>query len=153
MLPAQNNRQFPAAQPLYFDDFITRDGWNAARQQAELQMSPMPATNAYETEKAFFIELVVPGLTLEDLQFFVTDDQIEVRYTPDDHDFEPYGSRRQLHREYRPAAFQRTLQLNPQALDLDGLEVRAADGVVRIQIPKRTVSRGPLPLIVPFSLN
>ena len=153
MFPAQNNHQLPAAQPLFFDDFTTRDNWKAAQRQYQLQMSPMPATNAYETEKAFVIELVVPGVSPDDLQFFMTDEQIEVRYTPDERDFEPYGSRRELHGEYRPIAFQRSWQFNPHALDPDRLEITSGNGIVRITIPKRESSTGPLPLLVPFSLN
>lgn len=153
MFPAQNNRLLPAEQPLHFDDFITRDGWKLAQQQTGLQLSPMPATNIFETETAFFIELAVPGFSHEDLTFFTTDDRIEIRYEPDTAAFEPYGSRRTLHREYRPIAFQRIFQLNMEALDLDGLQVRSHDGIVQLEIPKRETHLGSLPLRVPFSLN
>ncbi|TNE60390.1 MAG: Hsp20/alpha crystallin family protein, partial [Bacteroidetes bacterium] len=145
MFPIQNNRQLPAEQPLFFDDFITRNNWTAARKQLQLQLSPMPATNVYETETAFYIELVVPGLTHEDLLFFTTDDKLEVRFTPDERSFEPYGSRRHLHREYRPIAFRREFQLNPDALDLDALQVHSENGIVQIEIPKREDYHSSLP--------
>lgn len=153
MRPTQNNRPLPAEQPLFFDDFITRNNWKAAREQFQMQLNLMPATNVYETEKAFFIELVVPGLSHEDLLFFTTEDSLEIRYQPDDHHFEPYGSRRYLHREYRPVAFQRVFQLNTEALDFDALQVSSDRGVVRIEIPKQADYWGTLPLRVPFSLN
>ena len=153
MLPIQNNRQLPAEQPLYFDDFITRNNWKTAHQQLALQLSPMPATNVYETERSFFIELVVPGLSKDDLLFFTTENSIEIRYEPDENDFEPYGSRRYLHREYRPMAFRREFQLNVDALDFDALRVDSVNGVVRIEIPKQERFRGILPLQEPFSWN
>ena len=96
MSPIKRNRPLPAEQPLYFDDFITRNNWTTARRQPALQISPMPATNLYETETAFHIELAVPGLTHEDLIFLVTDDRIEIRFEPDESAFEPYGTRRTL---------------------------------------------------------
>ncbi|MBK9338240.1 MAG: Hsp20/alpha crystallin family protein [Lewinellaceae bacterium] len=153
MFPAQNNRPLPANQPLYFDDFITRNNWTQTQRQMAMQLSLLPATNVYETETAFFIELVVPGLSHDDLTFFTTDDRIEIRYEPENSDFEPYGSRRSLHREYRLLAFQRVFQLNGEALDLDGLQVRSGAGIVQMEIPKREEHRGVLPLQVPFSLN
>lgn len=153
MSPTHRNRPLPAEQPLYFDDFITRNNWTTARRQLALQLSPMPATNVYETETAFHIELAVPGLSHEDLIFLVTDDRIEIRYEPDDTAFEPYGVRRPLHQEYRPLAFQRIFQLNAEMLDLDGLQVVSNNGIVRMEIPKQDNYRGVLPLQVPFSLN
>lgn len=153
MSPTHRNRPLPAEQPLHFDDFITRNNWTTARRQLALQLSPMPATNVYETETAFFIELAVPGLSHEDLIFLVTDDRIEIRYEPDDTAFEPYGVRRPLHQEYRPLAFQRIFQLNAEMLDLDGLQVVSNNGIVRMEIPKQENYRGMLPLRVPFSLN
>lgn len=153
MFPAQNNRQLPAEQPLFFDDFITRNNWKAAQENFQMQLNLMPATNVYETEKAFYIELVVPGLSHEDLLFFTTENGIEIRYQPDEHNFEPYGSRRYLHREYRPAAFQRAFQVNTEALDFENIHIDSAKGVVRIEVPKQENYWGTLPLRVPFSLN
>lgn len=153
MFPSQNNRPLPAHLPLYFDDFITRNNWMKGQQEMPFQLSPMPATNVYETEKALHIELVVPGLSHEDLVFFTTEDTIEVRYAPDDHGFEVLGSRRNLHQEYRPVAFRRVFQINPEALDLDGLSVASGHGIVRVDIPKREEFQGALPLRMPFSLN
>jgi len=153
MSPIKRNRPLPAEQPLYFDDFITRNNWTTARRQPALQISPMPATNLYETETAFHIELAVPGLTHEDLIFMVTDDRIEIRFEPDDSAFEPYGTRRMLHQEYNPMAFQRIFQLNTEMLDLDGLQVASSNGIVRMEIPKQVAYRGLLPVHVPFSLN
>ncbi|MBL7774562.1 MAG: Hsp20/alpha crystallin family protein [Saprospiraceae bacterium] len=152
MFPIQNNRQLPAQQPLYFDDFITRNNWKAAEKRLQLQLSPMPATNVYETEDHFVIELVVPGLTQDDLQIDVTDNSVDIRYEPDFSRFEPYGSRRYLHREYQHLAFRREFQLNAAALDLEALEVSSARGVVFVEIPKRQ-GRGGVALQVPFSLN
>ncbi len=153
MFPIQNNRYLPAEQPLFFDDFITRNNWKSAKNQLPMQLSPMPATNVYETKQAFFIELVVPGLSHDDLQFFTTENSIEVRYEPDMGSFEPYGSRRYLHREYQPLAFRREFQINPEALDFDALQVASSGGIVRIEIPKQQRFQGVLSLQQPFSLN
>lgn len=153
MLPTQNNRHLPAQQPLYFDDFITRDRWNAAQRQLPVQLSLMPAINVYETVDTFFLELVVPGVAMDDLQFFTTDRSIEVRYEPDASLFEPFGHRRVWSTGYRPAAFRRLFELNPEALDFDELRVSEYHGIIRFEIPKRPAFRGLVMPVTPFSLN
>lgn len=153
MLPTRNNLNLPAEHPLYFDDFITRDNWKKAQQQLPLQISPMPATNVFESENNLVIELVVPGLSHEDMLFFTTDHSVEVRYEPDSRAFEPFGSRRSLHREYHPVAFRRVFELNAEALDFDQLYIDSANGIVRINIPKREEYQGRIQPFMPFSLN
>ena len=153
MLPTRKMHQLPAEQPLYFDDFITRDNWKKAQRQPLVQISPMPATNVYETADSVVIELIVPGLSHEDLRFFTTDRSVEVRYEPDNNTFEPFGSRRDLHREYAPAGFRRQFELNPEALDFELLQVSSRDGIIRIDIPKLDQFRGRVQPFMPFSLN
>ena len=153
MLPTRKILQLPAEQPLYFDDFITRDNWKKAQRRPPVQISPMPATNVYETENTIVIELVVPGLSHEDLRFFTTDSSVEVRYEPDNSAFEPFSSRRALHREYEPVAFRRQFDLNPEALEFDQLEVSSHNGIVRLEFPKREQFRGRVQPFSPFSLN
>ena len=153
MLPIENNRNLPAERPLYFDDFITMNKWNSAQEELPMQLSPMPATNVYETVHAFYVELIVPGLNKDDLQFFTTETSLEIRYEPDDRAFEAYGSRQYLHREFRPIAFRREFELNPDALDFEAMQVNSANGIVLIEIPKQENYRGALPLREPFSLN
>lgn len=153
MLPAQKNLHLPAEFPLYFDDFITRDNYKAAQRRLPLQLSLLPATNVYETTEAFVIELVMPGLRFEDLEFFTTDQSIEVRYKPENSHFEPLGNRRWWHSEYRPAAFQRKFMFNPEVFDIDGLQVASADGITSITIPKQEAHRGRMTPLMPFSKN
>ena len=153
MLPTRINLQLPSEQPLFFDDFITRDNWKAAEGQIPMQVVPMPATNVIETEDVLVIELIVPGLSAEDLTFLVTDNSVEVRYEPDINSFEAFNSQRFHQREYRPMAFTRRYELNPQALDFDGLEVESDQGIVRIEIPKLEQFRGRVQPFMPFSLN
>lgn len=153
MYPAQNNRHLPADKPVFFDDFTTQKTWNAARETLPFQLSMMPAVNIFETLDAFFIELYVPGISIEELRFFSTDRSIEVRYEPDKLAFEPYGTRRNWHTGHRPQGFRRQFDLNPDALDIDALEVESDNGVVRLQYPKKENFRGRVQSESPFSLN
>ncbi len=153
MLPAQKNLHLPAELPLYFDDFITRDNYKAARRRLPVQLSLMPATNVYETEDAFYIELAVPGLSHEDLEFFTTDRSVEVRYKPETGEYAPMGKRRSWHTEYRPIAFQRKFEFNPELFDIDRLQVHSHHGIVRIELPKREAFQGRVTPVMPFSLN
>ena len=153
MLPAQKNLHLPAEMPLYFDDFITRDNYKAAQRRPPVQLSLMPATNVYETAESFFIEMVVPGVSYEELEFFVTDRSIEIRYKPENGEYAPMNSSRVWHTEYHPAAFKRKFEFNPEIFDIDNLQVDSLHGVTRIEIPKQEAYRGRMTPLMPFSLN
>lgn len=153
MFPTQKNLHLPAELPMYFDDFITRDNHKAAQRGFPVQLSLMPATSLYETPEAVFIEMVIPGISYDDLQFFTTDSSIEIRFKPEPGGYEPYASRRVWHEEYRPMAFQRKFEFNPEMLDMDRLEVSSLDGVIRLELPKQEPFRGRITPMEPFSLN
>lgn len=153
MLPSRNNLHLPAGRPVFFDDFTIRDNWKAAQRALPLQLTPVPATNVFETPDIFVIELAIPGVTHEDIQFFTTDRSIELRYEPDTGSFEAFGARRIWHAEYRPVPFRRQFELNPEALDLDRLQVSSAHGIIRMEIPKKGPNAGRIVPAFPFSLN
>lgn len=153
MLPTQKNLHLPAELPMYFDDFITRDKYKAAQRRLPVQISLMPATSLYETPEAFIIEMAIPGVSHDDLHFFTTDSSIEIRFKPESGGYEPYASRRVWHQEYRPEAFHRKFEFNPEMLDLDGLQVSSLDGVIRMELPKQASFRGRITPMEPFSLN
>ena len=153
MLPTQKNLHLPAELPMYFDDFITRDNFKAARRRLPVQISLMPATSLYETPESFIIEMATPGISHDDLRFFTTDRSIEVRYEPETGGYEPYGSRRIWHREFHLEGFQRKFEFNPEMLDVDQLQVSSTHGMIRIELPKQESVRGQVSPMEPFSLN
>lgn len=148
------NNQPNARAPLYFDDFITRDRWRAAKRSQTLRMVPLPATNMVETLDALVIELIAPGIEPENLHLRQTERGIEVRYDARiDPSFEPLGRTQVWRNEYLPGSFRRTFDLNTRALDLEQIEVTTENGIIRLQIPKQPEFSGQLMASWPFSMN
>jgi HSP20 family molecular chaperone IbpA len=153
MSHAQNNsRQLPTDLPIFFDDFLTRDRWKAQRQMP-FQVSSLPAVNVHETIGHFVIELVAPGLSLEDLTVQLTEQGLLVEYAPPTDRFEPLSERRTWRQEYRKMAFQRGFELNTGMLDFDGMETSAEHGIIYFTFPKRDNFQGRITPVLLFSDN
>lgn len=152
MFNIQNNRR-PEGPPLYFDDFITRDNWLAAQKQISPQLNVMPATNVVETANEFIIELVAPGLSHTDLVIRIGENDVDVRFDPNDNLFESLQRRRDWRSEYRLMPFRRAFELNGKLLDLEAIAVSSHEGLIQINIPKREQVRGRISPAMPFSLN
>ncbi|HNM27963.1 MAG TPA: Hsp20 family protein [Saprospiraceae bacterium] len=152
MFKLQNNSRQADAK-IYFDDFATRDAWEAAQRPVHPQFSILPATNIIETKDAFLIELVAPGLGADELSISVEGNEITVAYQPADSRFENVHQRREWRSEYRPMPFQRAFYLNGELLDMAALRVSAFNGIIRLSIPKKETARGAITPWMPFSSN
>jgi len=152
MFKLQNNSRQADAR-IYFDDFATRDAWEAAQRPANPQFSVLPATNIIETPDAFLIELVAPGLGVDDLSISVEGNEITVSYQPSDSRFENLHQRREWRSEYRSIPFERNFYLKGDLLDMAALRVGADHGIIRLTIPKKETARGAITPWMPFSSN
>lgn len=155
MTNATKNLTLPADTPLYFDDFITRDGWRTGRQSYPLQFVNLPATNVFETLDNFVIEIVAPGLSHEDLHIATTDSTLDIRYEPVQNSrFESLQTRRNWHTEYRALPFRRQFEMEEEAIDFSGMVVTSEHGRIQFVIPKKGDYRGRVAPFVPkFSLS
>jgi len=96
-----------------------------------------PALNLWEDQQHLYAEAELPGLTMDDVEVLVTEDQLTVR-----------GSRnvdlpedaRALRRERAIGHFERTIDL-PAPIDADHVEARLTNGVLTITLPKAAAAR------------
>ena len=95
-------------------------------------------TNLWETDKAYFVEFLVPGLRQEDLTLDVATDTITLnaaapRITTDC---------RVLSREFITPSFERSVQL-PKDIRVDGVRAHLQGGILRVMLPKLQHSDAP----------
>jgi len=92
-----------------------------------------PPMNAWEDGDRVVVEVEVPGLTLNDLELFVTGgNQVTLKGTRK----APAVEKGVWHRQERPAGtFTRTLTL-PFPVDADNVEAALADGVLTLRLTK-----------------
>ena len=96
-----------------------------------------PAINVIENEKEYDVELAAPGLTKEDFQVHVDEDNnlvINMEKKADNHEKKQHG--RYLRREFSYEKFQQMLTL-PEDAEADKIEAKVEHGVLNVHIPKK----------------
>jgi len=97
-----------------------------------------PALNVYEEDDALTVEAELPGMTLEDLEIFVTGNS---QLTLKGERKAPAPEKATQHRVERPfGKFVRTLTL-PFPVDDTKVDARLENGVLRIHLPKHEAAR------------
>ena len=91
-----------------------------------------PATNVFETPRAFVVKAEVPGLAEGDVTLSVEEDALVLRGERKTE--VPEGYRVHL-RERAPIAFSRTLPL-PGRVDTDAISATLSQGVLTVTLPK-----------------
>ena len=127
MLPAIKRQS--AWLPTIFNDFFN-DDWFPLR-----AASAAPAINVKETDKAYHIEMAVPGMTKEDFRVHVNDkDQLVVSVEKKEETKEDKTSK-YLRKEFSYTHFEQALWL-PDNIDRDAITAKVCHGVLKIAIPK-----------------
>jgi HSP20 family protein len=126
---ARINRRFV---PAYWDDFFNDNFFTNGHNY--VSEGSTPAVNVVEDDKAYRIEVAVPGLTRKDVRIDLEDNVLTIsseRKEKNEEKKENY-----MRREFRHASFKRSFQL-PETVDQENIEANHSDGVLTIQLPKR----------------
>lgn len=122
--------------PSIFNDFFDNNWMVKANATA-------PAINVIESETEYKVEVAAPGMTKEDFQIHINEDndlvismEKKTESTEGD-DKEDKKESRYLRREFSYTKFQQTLIL-PNDVDKEKIDAKVSDGVLTIELPKRT---------------
>ena len=132
--------------PSIFNDFFTNE-W-LTRNNATA-----PAINVFECDKRYTVEVAAPGMKKEDFDIHLTPENAltitmekncncgdnKCECDSKEHNTEKCEEERKgryLRREFSYTKFQQTLIL-PDDVDTSKIEAKVAEGVLRIEIPKR----------------
>ena len=96
-----------------------------------------PALNILESEKGFQVEVAAPGMTKEDFDVKIDDDNhlvisVDKKTEREERDDDTCY----LRREFSYSHFQRRMIL-PDTIDKENISAKAENGVLTIDIPKR----------------
>lgn len=121
--------------PSIFNDFFDNDWMVKANATA-------PAINVIETENEYKVEVAAPGMTKDDFKIHINEDNdlvisMEKQTESTEGDKEGKTESRYLRREFSYSKFQQTLIL-PDDVDKDKIDAKVNDGVLTIELPKRT---------------
>ena len=129
MMPTRRNQNWL---PSIFNDFFDNDWMAKANATA-------PAINVFETEKEYRVELAAPGMTKEDFNVHIDEENnlvISMEKKSDNKEEQKEG--RYLRREFSYSKFQQTMIL-PDDVEKEKIAAHVENGVLNISLPKYTV--------------
>lgn len=118
--------------PSIFNDFFDNDWMVKANATA-------PAINVFETEKEYKVELAVPGMTKEDFNVHIDEENNLVISMEKKIESKEENKKegRYLRREFSYTKFQQNMIL-PDNVDKDKIAAHVENGVLNISLPKFT---------------
>lgn len=115
--------------PSIFNDFFDTDWMEKANATA-------PAINVIESEKEYKVELATPGMTKEDFNVNIDEDNnLIISMEKKSESKEEKKEARYLRREFSYSKFQQTMIL-PDDVDKDKIAAQVNNGVLSISLPK-----------------
>lgn len=138
----------PTVSKLFDDDWDSLLNWNNHR--FNRNGSSLPPANIKETSDAFHVEMILPGMSKEDIKLEIDNNRITVkgekRVTKEGQEKENY-----THREFSYQSFERSFNLNNSMLDVDKIEAKYEDGMLMLTLPKREEAKEKPPRMIEIS--
>lgn len=128
MLARINRRYVPA----YWDDFFNDSVFNSFTHSGLDRSSP--AVNVVEEDKAYRIEVAVPGMSRKDFRIDLEDNVINISSEQKEKNEEK--NRRYMRREFQTSTFKRSFQL-PETVEADHIKASHDAGILTIELPKK----------------
>jgi HSP20 family protein len=128
MLAKINRRYAPA----YWDDFFNDSFFNGFNHSGLNRTSP--AVNVIEEDKAYRIEVAVPGMSRKDFRIDLEDEVLTISSEQKENNEEK--NHRYMRREFQYNTFKRSFQL-PETIDADSIKASHNAGILTIELPKK----------------
>ncbi len=129
MMPVRRNQNWL---PSIFNDFFDNDWMEKANATA-------PAINVFETGKEYKVEVAAPGMTKDDFNVHIDEDDnlVITMEKKNESKEEDRKEGRYLRREFSYSKFQQTMIL-PEDVDKERIAAHVENGVLDIELPKYT---------------
>ncbi|WP_288354747.1 Hsp20/alpha crystallin family protein, partial [uncultured Bacteroides sp.] len=114
--------------PSIFNDFFDNDWMVKANATA-------PAINVVESDKDYKVEVAVPGMTKDDFNIHLGEENELVISMEKKTENENKENKKYLRREFSYSKFQQSLYL-PDNVDKEKISANVANGVLTIELPK-----------------
>ena len=126
MMPIRRNQNWL---PSIFNDFFDNE-W------MEIANATAPAINVLENEKEYKVELAAPGMTKEDFDVHIDEENnLVISMEKKNEKKEDEKNGRYLRREFSYSKFQQTMIL-PEDVDKEKISATVNNGVLDIELPK-----------------
>ncbi len=95
-----------------------------------------PATNIFETEKEFRLEMLLPGFKKEDVQLKIHENVLTVKAELPQQEEEQEPEYKYEHREFEAYSFERKFKV-PNTVNADNIAARFENGILELVLPKK----------------
>lgn len=104
-----------------------------------------PATNVFETEKDFRIELLLPGFPKEDVQINYHKNLLTIKVDKEEAKDEKEEEFKYAHREFGSFNFEKNFKV-PNTVDAENISAKFENGVLHLVLPKKeeAVDKAPI---------
>ncbi len=107
-----------------------------------------PATNIFETEKEFKIELLVPGVTKDDLSLVQKDNLLTIKVEKKEE--EKQEEYKYARREFGAYNFEKQYRL-PKTIDAENITAKFENGILNVLLPKKEEALEKAPVQIKIS--
>ena len=128
-----NNQRYNANQVLV-DELFNNFFRNDYHEDHVKNCATKPATNVFETEKEFKIEVLLPGFNKEDLQLNIHKNLLTIKVEKEKE--EKSEEFKYAHREFGAVNFEKQYRL-PKSVDSEKISAKFENGVLKVDLPKK----------------
>jgi len=122
--------------PMLFDDFLNRDLLNWNNSNFSDTNTSIPAVNIIETPENYEVEVAAPGMSKKDFKVELDGSSLTISSEKSNQN-EETDKERFLRKEFSYQSFQRNFTLQKEVVDIDKIEARYEDGLLKLLIPKK----------------
>ena len=144
-LVKSNGQLFPS----FFDDFLSRDFFNWGNADFYPSGKQVPAVNLKEAAGHYEVEMAAPGLKKEDFKIQLEGNNLTISCEKNEENEENNG--RYISREFHSRSFSRSFQLQKDVVDMEQIEARLEEGILKLRIPKTDKARQQAPKLISIS--
>ena len=124
--------------PMLFDDFFNRDLFNWGNSNYSQSNTTVPAVNIRETSEQYEVEVAAPGMSKKDFKVELDGNMLTISSEKTQEQEENGNSEeRYFRKEFSYQSFQRTFNLQKNVVDIDKIEARYENGLLKLMIPKK----------------
>ncbi|HLS29815.1 MAG TPA: Hsp20/alpha crystallin family protein [Flavobacteriaceae bacterium] len=121
--------------PAVFDDIFNQD-WLSEIDRTQRIGKSVPAVNVKETDDNFVVEVAAPGMKKEDFSIELDNKMLTVSSEIKEEHVSENEDEQFTRKEFSYASFSRSFTL-PESVDNSKISADYADGVLKIDLPKR----------------
>lgn len=128
----KNHRSVPTTFSGMLDNLLSND-WNTLFQDDDRWSNITAPVNIKETDKAYEMQLVAPGLKKEDFNINIEKNVLTVSFEQQEQSEE--NTDKYIRKEYNSRSFKRNFTLS-ERINADDISARYEDGILNISLPK-----------------